>query len=288
MRKILYLSAILVSVFYSVTANAAVHIKPVNSSVCEKYFIKGNNISVKCDFPKSKMHISTILSGSVECFGETCREIDLDEIHFTKLIILKNNKKSQEINLGSIETYVRLSMFTEAVKFMDLNFDGYDDIQLYESPTAGVNATYVYWLYNPKTRLFDATDLGKKLFGYDVTPDIKTKTINIKSHSGCCYNWNTTYHWVGNELRKKVEIFSGSLLVDAYGQVTSYYNDNEEILREEIDPNDWRDEHNERIGIKSYILKLKEEEKNGNYILKKNGDDKYTVIYNKPTKQKNN
>ena len=289
MKKILHLSAILYFISYGAAAIAAVNVNSVNSPVCEKYFIKGNNISVKCDFPKSKMHISTILSGSIECFGEPCREVDLDDIHLNKLTVLKNTKKSQEISLESVEASIRLYGFTEAIKLMDFNFDGYDDIQLWTSPSAGINSGYEYWLYNPNTGQFEASDFGKKLSGFDIAPDIKTKTIYVKSHSGCCYNSETTYHWIGKELRKKTELYYGVFApYDACGQTITHYNDNEEIVSMDVEPSGYckGDKHNAPRSLEPYLSKLKNEEKDGNYVLKKKAGGKYTVIYNKPTKEK--
>ena len=287
MKKIIYLSAILGSIFYGGATIAAVDVNSANNPVCGKYVIKDNMITVKCDFPESIEHISTVLEGSSKCFGEICREVDLDDIRLNKLLILKNSKKSQEINLESVEIGIRLDSFAEAVKLMDINFDGYDDIQLWASPTASANTIYEYWLYNPKTGLFDATDLGKKLFGYYIVPDSKTNTILVKSHSGCCYNWEKTYHWVGNELRKKMVRYYGALAAEGCGQTITHYNDNEEVLSMEVEPSGYckGDEHNEPMSLKPYISMLKNGEKDGNYALKKKAGGKYTVIYNKPSKQ---
>lgn len=304
MKKSLYLSAILVSIFYSIAANAAVGTNSAtslaikNSAVCGKHVIKDDTITIQCDFPESKERISTVLSGSLVFSGITTTETkdDIDWIHLQTLIVMKNGNKSQEINLGSVETAIRLYGFNEAVKLMDLNFDGYDDIQLWKSPTASVNASYEYWLYNPKTSLFDATDLGEKLFGFDVTPDSKTQTIFIKSHSGCCYNNETTYHWVGNELRKKTNLYYGVIdasdkmsienVVSACGQTITHYNDNEEILRMDVEPSSYckGDEHNAPMSLEPFLSKLKNEEKDGNYVLKKKASGKYTVIYKNPNR----
>lgn len=296
MKKILYLPIILGIFFYSIPANSAVNQKPVtspkNPTICGKHIIKDNTITIKCEFPDSKEHISTTLTGSFVFAGftETEAEDDIEWIYPQTLIIIKNGKISQEINLKSIETGIRIHGFDEAVQLMDLNFDGYDDIKLWTSPSTGIDSTYAYWLYNSKTGLFDfAGDLGKKLFGFDVTPNLGTKTISVKEHSGCCYNNDTTYHWVGNELRKKINLYYGAIeYADACGQITSYYNDNEEIVREEIEPSGYckGDEHNAPISLKPYISKLKKEEKDGNYVLKKKAGGKYTVIYKKPKKEK--
>ncbi len=295
MIKTSYFLAVFVTIFLSMAVIAPLYAKPgknheiKDSPICEKYIIKGRQISVKCAFPKSKDHISTIISGSFEFYGDTntVTENDIDWIHLSKLIIMKNGKKSQEINIESTENNIRLSDFLNAVRLMDLNFDGYDDIQLLVLPTASVNAVYEYWLYNSDTQQFEHSDLRDKLFGFDVTPDPKTKTIFIQSHSGCCYNWETTYHWVANELRKKTELYYGAIVMsDACGQTITHYNDNEETISMDIESSGYckGDEHNAPQTIEPYLTKLKNDEKNGGYVLKKNGNDKFTVIYNKPTK----
>ncbi len=292
MIKIQYFLAIFTAIFFNVTANAA-------TPVCQKHIIKNKQISIKCAFPESKEHISTLISGSFEFYeyANTETEKDIDWIHLNKLVILKNGRKSQEINLESVENGIRLSGVAGAVQLMDLNFDGYDDIQLWVSPTAGANSSYEYWLYNPDTQQFEYNNLKDKLFGFDVTPDPKSKTIFIQSHSGCCYNWERTYHWIGNELRKKTELYYGSIAIPgntpleefyACGQTIDHYNDNEEIVSMDIEPSSYckGDEHNAPQTLEPFLTKLKNEEKNGEYVLRKNGEDKYTVIYNKPAKEK--
>lgn len=270
--------------FYNVAANAEVN----NPAVCGKHIIKDKTITVQCDFQEGKDHISTILSGSFEFSGSTDIENknDIDWIHLSKLIIIKNDKISQEINLKSVETGIRIDGFDGAVKPMDLNFDGYDDIQLWTSPSAGIDSSYEYWLYNPKIGLFDTTDLGKKLSGFDIIPDAKTKTVSVKEHSGCCYNYETTYHWIDKELLRKSSLYYGVLVGNGCGQTTTHYNDNEEILREDIEPSDYckGDEHNPPMSLKPYISVLRSNEKDGDYILKKKSGGKYTLIYKKPKK----
>jgi len=84
---------------------------------------------------------------------------------------------------------------------MDVNFDGYADIKLATSTSAGPNMGYDYWLYEPKTGVFRATKLGEQLSGFDVMLDAKTKTINVNGRSSCC-SWNiTTYAWRGSALQ---------------------------------------------------------------------------------------
>ena len=73
-------------------------------------------------------------------------------------IIRKNTGKThQEIVVNDAQPTPKPS---DALKIEDCNFDGYPDLLLMQFLTAGPNVPYFYWIYNPKTLLFEPnTDL---------------------------------------------------------------------------------------------------------------------------------
>ena len=96
-----------------------------------------------------------------------------------------------------------------APELMDVNFDGFADIKLATSTSAGPNMGFDYWLFDPKSGGFVASNLGEQLSGFDVTPDPQAKTIAVNGRSSCC-SWNvSTYAWKGNALVLRTSEDSG-------------------------------------------------------------------------------
>lgn len=88
---------------------------------------------------------------------------------------------------------------TQIIHPIDVNFDGYPDLQFYShSGGAGPNYGNNYYLYNPKTKQFDyhqkLSDLSQP------TVDVKSKTISAAWRNGAG-NWGSEkYKWINHKL----------------------------------------------------------------------------------------
>jgi hypothetical protein len=83
----------------------------------------------------------------------------------------------------------------------DMNFDGYPDIRIATSLGMHGDIGYSYYLFNPKTKLFNYNDEFSKLCG-DIKFDKLSKTIIEEGNvwSGGPHSWNNKYKLKGNEL----------------------------------------------------------------------------------------
>lgn len=156
--------------------------------VCGKPKLTGKAFALTCTALNNPLGLSFVLSGN---------KADTDA-ELTKLSVLKAGGKPQDFKL---EGQVFFDTVDSALELMDVNFDGFADIKLATSASAGPNMGYEYWLYVPKMGQFVATKLGDQLSGFEIMPDTKTKTIKVTGRSSCCA-WNTTtYAWRGGALQ---------------------------------------------------------------------------------------
>lgn len=155
---------------------------------CAKPKLAGAAFTMTCIAPNSPLKLTLTLTG---------KKTDSDAV-LTALMIAKTGGAPQTFKLADSQIF--FDSLTSAVEAMDVNFDGFEDVKLATSTSAGPNMGYDYWLYVPKTGQFTATTLGEQLSGFDVVPDAKTKTITVTGRSSCC-SWNsTTYAWRGSKL----------------------------------------------------------------------------------------
>jgi uncharacterized protein len=154
---------------------------------CAKPVLTGAAFTLRCAAPNSPLHLTAVVTGKK---GEYDAEL-------AKLAITANGKTGTFVLK---DASIPFEALTGAVELIDVNFDGFDDVKLAVSSSAGPNMGYAYWLYAPKTGGFTASDVGDQLSGFDVMPDAKTRTIAVSGRSSCC-SWNsTTYSWRGAKL----------------------------------------------------------------------------------------
>ena len=179
------LASILLSALAVMFAGAAPAAHP---SACGPAKTSGGRFTIACQ-AQDNSHLAVILSGPAA----------KDPGAFDKIVVFRNGAKLQEIAVqGQFwATDDRL------VDFQDINFDGFDDIRVMTSTSAGPNVGFDYWLYNPRSGKYEHSDIGDALSGFDVMPDARTKTITVTGRSSCC-EWETaSYKWVGPKLRIK-------------------------------------------------------------------------------------
>lgn len=156
----------------------------------------------------------------------------------TALKIAAAGGMSQTLPVSDADIFYS-STLQGALELMDVNFDGYSDIKLMTSTSAGPNEGFTYWLYDRKARGFKPCGACDALSGFDVIPDPRKKTIFVNARGSCC-NWgSTTYAWRGAAL-KTIESgdtgilslqyppFAGASLT-ACGAETDHYDAQERI-----------------------------------------------------------
>lgn len=155
--------------------------------ICGAMKRSGPRFSITCS-AQDNSHLSVVLTGASG--GDT------GGTEFDRIVVYRNGAKLQEIAAkGDFwEGDDRL------VEFADINFDGFDDLKVMTSTSAGPNAGFDYWLFNPRSGKFDHSDIGDKLSGFDVLPDPHTKTIRVTGRSSCCDWESATYKWIGAAL----------------------------------------------------------------------------------------
>jgi hypothetical protein len=226
----------------------------------------------------------------------------------TSIEILSDGKHAQTLALQPEDSDAL--PLENLVGSLDLNFDGFDDLQILSGRGAGPNSSYAYWLYVPARHLFEhRPDIDDDLSGFDVSADPKAKIIVTSGRSSCC-QWDTqTFHWVNDRLLLQETSSRGGLMLDdVLGDVKSvqafaaqaggicathtlFYDDNNGITQETIetqgDPCDEAQDYRKKAKIDNKTL-------NG---LQKNGNvtDFYrngvllqrTLVYNPPKPAEN-
>jgi hypothetical protein len=175
------------AVFIAAFASAA---PASRSPICGPTKTAGSRFSIACA-ARDNSHLSVVLSGS------TTKSQDATGDAFDKITVFRDGAKLQEIAAqGEFSTGD-----DRLVEFVDINFDGFDDIRVMTSTSAGPNVGFDYWLYNPHSGKFEHSDIGDTLSGFDIMPDARTKTISVTGRSSCCEWENATYKWSGPALR---------------------------------------------------------------------------------------
>lgn len=148
----------------------------------------GTAFSVSCLAPNHPSQIRLMLKGVKDDLNVLLTDLSVAPVG-TRPQVFKIDGQTFESNLSS------------AVELIDVNFDGHADIKLQTATSAGPNMGYAYWLFEPKSGTFIATNLGEQLSGFEVWTDPKAKTISVNARGSCCDWGTTTYAWHGSALK---------------------------------------------------------------------------------------
>lgn len=132
------------------------------------------------DFLASEYTFKSDLSGE-----EFFKELNVFDIYD------KEGKRIQRLSdLEAHPTY-------NGVILLDVNFDGYLDIALMAELHART-ASYMYWVYNPKTKRFDSFPLTDEISALNF--DHEKKTLYTSWYTGSDNMGGTTYKIINNKL----------------------------------------------------------------------------------------
>ncbi len=114
-----------------------------------------------------------------------------------ELLVYHGQKQVQALKVCTPEPVPRESPVGN-IYYADYNFDGYSDLALETASQQG-NASYCIWLFNPKTRRFEASRQLSQLT--TPSPDVKTHTVVAYSKGECppCYH-RESYRWSKGQL----------------------------------------------------------------------------------------
>lgn len=89
-------------------------------------------------------------------------------------------------NNSVVQTLTGFSAYPKSIGYMDINFDGYYDVILSDlSQDRKVEyKRYIYWMYNPKTGLFQRSPQLEKIIGF---PNLHGETQQIDFGTGQIY-----------------------------------------------------------------------------------------------------
>ena len=108
-----------------------------------------------------------------------------------------SNTVTQEIAID--EAYPTDTPLDERLSIVDINFDGYPDIDLYAmSGGAGPNDTHFFYIYDPTKKTFQFNAKLSSLT--QVAIDQKKKTITAAFRDGCCHHSSETYRFIAGRL----------------------------------------------------------------------------------------
>lgn len=251
--------------------------------VCGRPKMSGLRFSVTCDALNDPLRLAFVLSGTSD--GEkTAGRATL------KTLAAKAGARTQTL---AVEGDVWMDGVSGAVELMDVNFDGFDDIKLWTATSAGPNSGYSYWLYDPKTAGFKASDIGDKLSGFDIDLDPKAKTVRAGGRASCCLWEGTTYRWVRSELRVVAIDMTGmlslsripGLVMDGDAQVcgteTDRYDAAENLVTTELAIEGCEDDDGKTESKPADILSALERHPKG-FTLRIKDQQHFTVVYDKP------
>jgi len=249
--------------------------------VCGKPKIEALAFTVACEAPNNPQHLSFLLAGTSDG-DKTAARASLHKL------IVKAGNKSQTL---AIDGDVWMDGVESAIALMDINFDGYDDIRLWTATSAGPNESYTYWLYDPKSARFAASDIGDKLSGFEIGLDPKARTVRASGRASCCLWEAQTYRWAGGELRLVTNEASGMLTLPdlpAFAgvdtQVCGIETDHYDAAGTHVTATDFAVEGCEDDKIKSAPVDLLSALKRSTrgFTLRANDKHHFTVVYDKP------
>lgn len=250
-----------------------------NLVACAAPKLAGATFTETCIAPNNPLKLNIVLSGKK----------DQVEAQLASLAVTSARGK-QTFKLDGTIFFDGLG---SALDLMDVNFDGFADIKLATSTSAGPNMGYDYWLYTPKSGMFTASTLGDQLSGFDITPDLKTKTIAVNGRSSCC-SWNlSTYGWKGSALKLITSLDTGMFSPtdlpspDAdtlCGSMTKHFNDAGAITRIDLalDVGDSQCEKDDLTAQTTLLATLKRAPKG--YRLEVTNRLNFSIVFDPPKK----
>lgn len=169
---------------------------------CQDPVVSGTAFTMKCAYEHQSMPLTLVMHG----------KIDDDRAVPETIEVRADGKLRQTLTVESNGVELN-SLATQAFTSIDLNFDGYDDLQVWTATSAGPNSGYAFWLYDPAKMQFDRReDLDDKFSGFELDSDPAAKTIGVSGRVSCCAWEVATYQWVGTQLLQTIDVESGGII----------------------------------------------------------------------------
>lgn len=151
-----------------------------------------------------KLYAQEVVTFNHETFQfKLTKNCDDFDCSILKIEVFKNRKIIQEIKPDENNFYSGIKN-KEIFIVEDMNFDGKPDFRLLEFLPAGPNVPFLYWIYNPKKKIFEKNKNYEEIANPKF--DYVKKEINSSWRGGCCQHGNDIYRLV-NGVPKLVERF---------------------------------------------------------------------------------
>ncbi|MDR1887840.1 MAG: hypothetical protein LBQ81_00360, partial [Zoogloeaceae bacterium] len=103
---------------------------------------------------------------------------------------------------GGVENGEKMARWVDVFGVGDFNFDGFEDFSCSEGIMGNVNASYAYFLFDPRQKKFRE---AFSLSGYGIDFDPVNKTVTVESRGSCCSHERTVYRVKRDKLVPKLE-----------------------------------------------------------------------------------
>lgn len=254
-----------------------------NLLVCGAPRETSGKFSLNCDAVNDPAGLSLVLAG---------HDADHDTAALDSLTVRRNGAPPQTLPLQDAEIF-RSGLRdapAEVVELVDANFDGHADIKLWTSTSAGPNNGYSYWLFDPGSGKFQATELGDKLSGFEVNFDARARTITTSARASCCEWEMQTFRWVGSRLmvmtietdrvyKDRIPPLAKLDDVELCATQTDHYNEREELVSNDIGPCE-RDIMEGDMKRSAFVALLRKNPKG--YRVAEKDKNHLTITYDKP------
>jgi uncharacterized protein len=243
------------------------------------------SFDVVCDTLNDPLRLSVDAIGTADGPGNDIAT----RAKITALKVARPGAPAQALPVSDAEIYYNSLLTGEGLALMDVNFDGFSDIKLMTMTTAGPNAVYTYWLYDPKAGRFAPCKACDALSGFDVVADPKKKTILVNARGSCC-NWGTmTYVWRGGDLHRTQSADVGNLSLQnppfkgaaltACGIETDSYDTQDRMVAAQFELDACDDSRDKPADILAYAKAHRK-----GFKLDIKNKDNFTVLYDPPLK----
>ena len=137
----------------------------INENTVDPLILGRATVNLTCYAPNHPDHLSFMLVGKISFAVETYKPVDrvgVLPIQFTQLTIANDGKELQTLPVYGKPGGVPLDLLPLTLELVDVNADGHDDIKLWNVQSAGMDEGFSFYLFDPQTQRYKASDRNKQ------------------------------------------------------------------------------------------------------------------------------
>ncbi|WP_424494948.1 XAC2610-related protein [Salinimicrobium sp. GXAS 041] len=143
------------------------------------------------------------------------KKCDETDCEITKIEVLKNGTLKQTIKPGK-NYFSKTFPHDQLFAIEDMNFDGNTDFRLMEFLPAAPNVPFLFWIFNPKTQLFEESKNYEGITSPEF--DYEKKQISSSWRDGCCLHGRDVY-----ELKNGNPVLAERFVIGQHSEDKEYY-----------------------------------------------------------------